>query len=391
MISTIRFLHPEVAYGFIAIIFLWVLGGGYLYYKKKKLEQFATLASLQVLAPPFSLSNIILKSGLLSAGLALCVLAGMDPIGNERPLDRQEDTEEAQYTFTPEIGATERQNVQQEAHDVIFLIDASASMAAEDTRTKISRLKLAKDIVAETISLLDGQTIAIYTFTSELTKVVPLTLDYLYARLLLKQVDINYGDAAGTDYMEVLARLRSEELIVHPSKKKTVILLSDGGDTQLEEAEEGTKKKEAAPILKQVGSADQYHFIFDCIGIGSKEGTTIPGIVYEKKAVTSKLEPFLLEKIAEVTGGSFYMAADYSPLRLAEMLAKKIKQDPFLIEENKEVEVGSAQKLSLEKPASPTIFDRYFQYYLGVGILFLVLGMKVPLYSWSWESRKDAR
>ena len=84
------------------------------------------------------------------------------------------------------------------------MLDTSASMSVEDTRQKNTRLEVAKEIIDEMVQKLDGQNVALYSFTSALTPIVPLTLDYLFTRLMLQDVHLNYGEVAGTDLFESL-------------------------------------------------------------------------------------------------------------------------------------------------------------------------------------------
>ena len=72
-------------------------------------------------------------------------------------------------------------------------------MAVVDTRVGESRLDYAKEIIDELVSQLDGEEVALYSLTSEMTLLVPPTNDYLYLRLMLHQVGYNEGDVYGTD------------------------------------------------------------------------------------------------------------------------------------------------------------------------------------------------
>jgi Ca-activated chloride channel family protein len=111
--------------------------------------------------------------------------------------------------------------VKRKAHDVIFLIDASASMEVKDTREGKSRLDSAKEISDEIIRLLDGDNIALYAFTSKTTEVSPLTLDALYVRFMLSELGVNEGGFAGTDLTDALGTIHRKFLSKPTKRLKT--------------------------------------------------------------------------------------------------------------------------------------------------------------------------
>src|SRR5690606_21686855 len=111
------------------------------------------------------------------------------------------------------------------AHDVIFLVDASASMSVADMRGGLSRFNYAKEIVDAAISKLQGESVALSAFTSGVTVLSPLTMDYFFVRIMLKQMQINEGDIAGTNLVEAIAVTREQYFpFITPSLKSLIIL-----------------------------------------------------------------------------------------------------------------------------------------------------------------------
>lgn len=93
--------------------------------------------------------------------------------------------------FVSESSPVQTTTVRRKAHDVVFLLDVSASMGVKDGRLSRSRLDYAKELIDEIVARLHGETVSLYTFTSKVAQVVPGTMDYLYLRMLLRDVEVN--------------------------------------------------------------------------------------------------------------------------------------------------------------------------------------------------------
>ena len=142
---------------------------------------------------------------------------------------------------------------------------------------------------------------------------------------------------------------------------KTLILLTDGGDTRLENLE---KKKMEEEIIK---IADMFpkgmHFRFIVVGIGSKIPGEIPGVTYKDQPVASKVEEGILKGLSKKSGVKYYFAGDFSVLELASRITFDLKREGEILQEE--------TKGSLE-------YDRYFQIPLMCAMLFLVFYLLFP-------------
>lgn len=242
--------------------------------------------------------------------------------------------------------------VRRPLHDLILLVDASASMGVADTRVGLSRLEYAKEIVDELISRLDGQSVALYAFTSELTPLFPSTIDYLYARLMVRNLRINEGDVAGTDFAEALDGVRRNHLRSGEKRARTLIILTDGGDTQLEELKGEERAAHLKALLSRVQDRERHHLQTFCIGLGSREGEEIPGILYNGEAVRSSLDEGFLTELSEQGGGRFLFANDQSSLTLADYLMKQMDRgETALVDE--EIALEGRVRRRVERPAAP--------------------------------------
>ncbi|MFQ5728976.1 MAG: VWA domain-containing protein [Waddliaceae bacterium] len=263
--NDLHYNFPLAVYLFILVIALFILLCRLYFFRESVLERFAKPKILNKVLIPRSRYNFWGKVAAICMAWILAILALMQPEGNGHyPL---EGTIEA--AGKPK-GKEKEAIVQRKAHDVIFLVDASASMGATDTRTKATRLDYAKEIVDEAISRLRGESVALYAFTSDTTKLSPLTMDYLFVRLMLRQMQINEGEIAGTNLVEAIADMRDFHFSILTPKLKTLILLTDGGDTQLEELTGQERKHQIAATLNLVENADINQLRIFTIGMGTK-------------------------------------------------------------------------------------------------------------------------
>ncbi len=329
--------------------------GWWLYnFRNDVLEKFASMKVLEDIIVYRSRVNYWGKIIALSLTLFFATLAWMEPVGNGhyppgvKPTPKPEET-------------TYRRRV----HDVIFLVDASASMSVKDTRTGISRLDEAKEIVDETVSRLKGENASLWAFTAEPTMLSPLTMDYLFVRLRLKQMDINEGDVAGTDFAAALEDIRKEYFSTLSPRYRTLVILSDGEDTSDREKDNGI-----STIVNLVGQADELNLHVFTVGLGSKVGGVIPNLIYEGKSVKSHLESDLLQALAKRGRGEYYSGESLTAVQIAKELVDNIQKEGGFENINREASntLGNAD----------LIYELYFQIPLGLAIILLIFAMYFP-------------
>ena len=190
-----------------------------------------------------------------------------------------------------------------------------------------SRLDYARDIADQIASQLQGEMVSLYAFTSVLTRLSPPTNDILFLRLMLRQVQINEGGVGGTDYLESLKTLREKYLLKPPAQLKTIILLSDGGDTSYEAAQGEARQERLNAILSLAAPLKGSDLRIYSIAIGSAEGGVVPGVSNEGKPVRSTLDPDSLQSIAKNGNGTIYIANAMSAIDIAASLAKIVNQE----------------------------------------------------------------
>ena len=258
----------------LGIFYLWV-------YKSRSgiLEKVAQKALLKDLLSSLDLRGQYLKSFLLSLGLVLCVLS----LG--RP----------QWGF-------QWKEVKRKGLDILIALDTSKSMLAQDL--KPSRIERSKLAIRDLVKYLKGDRIGLIAFSGSAFLQCPLTVDYGGFLLSLEDIDTEIIPKGGTNLSSAITEaVRSYSGA--QKKYKVLVIITDGEDHKgnaLSAAEEA--KKEGIAVF--------------CVGIGSREGELIPlknedgqtRFLKDRQGnvVKSRLDEFILQKIALATGGSYVRA-----------------------------------------------------------------------------------
>ncbi|MFK8273712.1 VWA domain-containing protein [Capnocytophaga canimorsus] len=243
--------------------------------KNKKQRQFTNERLFKRLAPNRSTFKPWLKFGLLSLMLLLLGIA----------------------LSNPKIG-TKMETVKREGVDVVFSIDVSKSMLAQDVSP--NRLEKAKRLVSETLNQLKGDRIGIVAYAASAYPQLPLTTDYSAARMFLQSLNTDMLSSQGTAIQEAIQMASSYFSDANPTAR-ILILISDGEDHEMG----------ASEIAYE--AANQGIRIYS-IGVGTEKGSTIPidnggNISYKRdkngEVVITKLNSGLLSEIARNAKGSY--------------------------------------------------------------------------------------
>ncbi|MDH5560078.1 MAG: VWA domain-containing protein [Deltaproteobacteria bacterium] len=313
------------------ILALFVVLGLYFYGNlrtKALLSKLASKEMLLLLCPSLSEAKKWTKLVFLCFAIFFLVLALMRPQGD--PVTK---------------------TVTKKGRDLVFVIDVSKSMLAEDL--KPNRLERAKQLVGDVVEILEGDRIGLLVFAGSTAIKSPLTLDYPYFKNILNRIgpeDVNRGGTLIGDSIRVV----SERLFYDQDNKyRDVILMTDGED------------HESFPI-KAAEDAALKGIRIHTVGLGDPEGSNIPLrkresyqlLRYKDQVVESRLDEETLKRIAEITRGVFI------PVRtnLAD-LAELYKNY-----------IASAEKKEVESKESK-IWSELFQFFLGIAVLFLLLEM----------------
>lgn len=303
--------------------------------------------------------------------LSLCVLWIFSTLAISQPKGNGHYPEEKLFARknqpSSKDGGPAQAKLRLRPHEVILLVDASASMAVRDARNKLSRLEYAKDIADQIVSKLDGESAALYAFTSEPELLSPLTMDYIFVRLMLREISINEGGAPGTNIAAVISDVRDHYFKTPSPELKTVVLFSDGGDTAMEDLK-GVQREQAVKSLQEiVANAQTLHLRLFTVGLGSLEGGEVPEVNYQGNPVHSALNEELLRALARRGRGEYYFANDRTATGIADAIIQEMgKDNPFLDEEA----IIQAQAISAGGGEN-IVYDLYYQIPLAAVILLL--------------------
>lgn len=354
----VYFAFPQAAYLFLFLIPM--IGGMYALhrYRKRKMQLYADAFHLPLLMNPRSILITHFKNACLVMAWILIVLAFMNPKGNIK--------------YAPSAVATEDSTIsKRKAHEVVLLVDTSASMGVSDGRNDETRLENAKDIAGELIGRLNGQTISLYAFTSALTRLVPPTYDYLFTRLVIKNLQINEGEIGGTNLKTILSDLKEKIFSQSLAKLYTFIIISDGGDNELEKLQGVARQQRINEIANIFSNAHEIQLRIFTVGTGSTLGGIVPNVTLNGQTVTSKLDADVLKQLALIGRGEYFGANDYDAWNLARQIGDKIDQDsPF--------DKSSDTRVVIPPSPEEISSDRYYQLPLGLALLLLLIVFVLP-------------
>ena len=198
----------------------------------------------------------------------------------------------------PKIG-TELKSINREGVDIVFAIDVSKSMLAEDVAP--NRLTRSKRIISEIINSLSSDRVGIVAYAAQAIPQVPLTTDFASVKNFLQIIDTDMLSSQGTSIDSAL-NLSVNFFDQNSDTNRVLILISDGEDHD-----------DIPDSLIKLISENNINLI--TIGIGQEAGTTIPikidGTVdsYKKDingdvVITKRNSDFLL-KIASSSKGEY--------------------------------------------------------------------------------------
>lgn len=247
------------------------------------------------------------------------------------------------------LNGSEEVKSNQRMNNVIFMLDVSNSMNAEDINP--SRLTEAKNLMINTMQKMKSDKVGIVIFAGESVSIMPLTTDYSSAETYINAIETNSMQIQGTDFLKGMQVAVEKFKNVSKGSRK-IVLLSDGEDN------EGNDN--AAIKL-----ANKEGIMITSVGIGSDEGAPVPEYVFGQlmgyktdqagETVISKRQTEALKKMAESTGGTYIDGNNINeaPSRISDALSKKMSSSETLVKSQNA--------------------NHYYQYFLAVSILFFFL------------------
>lgn len=247
----------------------------------------------------------------------------------------------------PQFGS-KIEDVKKQGVEVIIALDVSNSMLAEDIQP--DRLTRAKQAISRLVDDLDNDKIGLIVFAGEAYIQIPITTDYISAKMFLSAINPNTVPKQGTAIGAAIS-LGAKSFSPGDGKSKAMIIITDG------------ENHEDDP-LKDAEDASKAGIVIHTIGIGSTNGVPIPMINNGKKdylkdidgnIVVTKLDEDILKKIALSTNGN-YVRANNSNIGLDEIYAQ----------------IKKMKKQDLESTMY-TEYNDQFQIFTAIAIFFLIM------------------
>ncbi len=333
-----KYLYLFILLPILVLIFLWIQ-----FWKRKKQREFGDTELLNVLSPEKSSFKPSLKFGILLLGLAMLILG----------------------LVNPKIG-TKVEKVKREGIDIVFAVDVSKSMLAEDVAP--NRLEKSKQLVSQIINNLGSDRIGIIAYSGSAFPVLPITTDYNIAKMFLQSMNPGMISSQGSNLDEAI-ELTEKYFEGSGNTSKLLIMVTDGEDHSeaAESAAEQARKKGIKIIT---------------IGVGTTSGGPIPiknnGITESfhidkstGEKVITKLRPEALQSIAKAAKGGYINGNNTK--EVLDFMRKSL---------------NNIQKTEFEATEMAN-FQSQFQWFLGFGFFLLLLDVFLLERKTKWVQNLD--
>ncbi len=198
----------------------------------------------------------------------------------------------------PKIG-TKIENVKREGVDIVFALDVSKSMLAEDIAP--NRLEKSKQLITQIINSLVGDRVGIIGYAGSAFPQVPITTDFSAAKLFLNGMNTDMVSSQGTAINQAM-KLAETFYDDEGQTNHVLFIVSDGED------HEGNVSEIASEAAKK-------GIRVFTIGVGTVEGGPIPikqnGVLQfylrdkNNEQVITRLSEETLKEIAKTTNGAY--------------------------------------------------------------------------------------
>ena len=317
------------------VVFLWTF-----LWKKRTQKSFGSTIVLKRLSPNVSFFKSVLKL------IVLCLAVSFLVIG----------------LINPKIG-TKLETIKREGVDIVFAIDVSKSMLAEDVAP--NRLEKSKQLVTQIINNLASDRVGIIAYAGKAFPQLPITTDYASAKMFLQSMNTDMLSSQGTAINDAI-QLSRNYFDDEEQTNRVLIILSDGEDHN-------------DLSVEVAGAASEEGIKIYTIGVGSEKGGPIPlkknGVVmsYKKdqnnETVITRLNEKTLRLIADGAKGSYIFG----------------NQTNVVVEQIKDV-LNKMDKKEFEAKEFSEYKDQ-FQWFLGFGLFFMIIDVLLLERKTAWLKR----
>ena len=314
-----RFEDPIYLYLLVLIPLLALIRFFMVHQQKKRLRKFGDPELVRQLMPNVSRFRPMVKFYLLLGALALLIVV----------------------LARPQLG-TKISHEKRTGIETIICMDISNSMLAEDVTP--SRLDRAKMMVENLVDHFTNDKIGLIVFAGEAFVQLPITSDYVSAKMFLSSINPSMLSTQGTDIAAAIT-MASHSFTQEENIGKAIIVITDGEDHEggaLEAAKEAKERGMNTYVL----------------GVGSPNGAPIPTGTgdYMKdnsgQTVMSALNEDMCRQLADAGSGAYIHVENNS---------------------NAQEQLDNELDKLAKKETSSTIYSDYDEQFQAVAIIVLLL------------------
>jgi Ca-activated chloride channel family protein len=323
-----RFANPDFLYLFFLLPVLVAVFLFYNHRRRQNIRKYGDPALLQELMPTVSKYRPDVKFWLTFSALALTIF----------------------MLARPQFGS-KMETVKRSGVEAVIALDISNSMLAEDVTP--SRLEKAKKLISRLVDTFNNDKVGMIVFAGEAFTQLPITSDYVSAKMFLESINPSLITTQGTDIGAAI-RLAMKSFTPNDGVGRAIVVITDG------ENHEGG----AIEAAKEAAEKNMQVFI---LGIGSPDGSPIPeerGSNHFRKdkegnVIVTRLNEQMCQEIAKA-GNGMYIRVDNSNS------AEKILNE----------EISKLAKTDVESQVF-TDFDEQFQALAWLVLILLVVEMLI--------------
>lgn len=241
--------------------------------------------------------------------------------------------------------------IKTEGIDIAMVLDVSGSMQVPDFDDQRTRIEVAKTEAVRFINKRENDAIGLVIFAQDAMSRAPLTLDKKLLVGIVNELKIGVINPDGTKLATAIVTA-ANRLKHSKGVSKIMIVLTDG-----EPSEDDLDPSVALEVAKKFGIK------IYTVGIGSKETKLVRD--FWGNVIKIGVNKALLQKLAQETGGQFFMASDTQDMRTIYDTIDQLEKNEF----------------------DTPVFTRYYDIFMPFA--FVVLGLvllELLLSAWVWFS-----
>lgn len=321
----IHFAQAQYLFLLLLIPFFFLIQALVLQMRRRRIRKFGDEELVGQLMPSYAKARVWVRLTLFSIGFFFFV------IGLARP----------------QIGAKLEER-QTKGAEIMIVLDVSNSMLAEDYSP--NRLERAKLAISRLVDKLRDDRIGLIVFAGNSFVQLPITTDYVSAKMFLSSISTESVPVQGTAIGEAIGTaMRS--FSAQSEKSRAIIIITDGENHEDDPVEAA---RQAAELGVKVFT----------VGVGSPEGKPIPmdGELLKDKdgsIVVSRLDEDVLKEVAAAGNGAYVRAGN------SEFGLNPIIDDIRRMEDEKYSSVVFEE------------YDEQYMYFLAIALLFFVIEMLI--------------